>query len=87
MRELTGGAKAPSDACASWTWRGGGGGNLTWEAEFCIVGGAIGPPGAGLSAALSLGRSYFRGSQSYAPAPWRVRYSPLIFLRLSWRGS
>ena len=86
MRGLTGGAKAPRDACASWTW-GVGGGNLTWEAEFCVVGGAIGAPGAGLSAALSLRRSYFRGSLSYAPALCRVRFSPLIFLRLSWRGS
>lgn len=35
MRELTGGAKAPSNACASWTW---GGGNLTWEEGLLCCG-------------------------------------------------
>lgn len=47
MRELTGGAKAPSNACASWTW---GGGNLTWRRSVLWAE----PFGlwAGLSAAL-----------------------------------
>ena len=39
----------------------------------------LGPLGRDFSAAFSLGRSYFRGRPSYAPAPWSVCFSPLNF--------